>query len=54
MHRHVYVYMYTALITHQYVYVVQMGWKKLHLHESKVWKEEQQTTYKSHLKEMGL
>ena len=24
--------MYTALITHQYV--MQMGWKKLHLHES--------------------
>ena len=27
-----YLCMYTALITHQYV--VQMGWKKLHLHES--------------------
>ena len=27
-----YVSMYPALITHQYV--VQMGWKKLHLHES--------------------
>ena len=27
-----YVCMYTALITHQYV--MQMGWKKLHLHES--------------------
>jgi hypothetical protein len=27
-----YVCMYTALVTHQYV--MQMGWKKLHLHES--------------------
>ena len=36
--------MYTALITHQYV--VQMGWEKLHLHESQERKEEQQTTYK--------
>ena len=31
---HMYVCMYTALITHQYV--VRMGWKKLHLHESSV------------------
>ena len=47
--------MYTALITHQYV--VQMGWKKFHLHESSVRKEEQQTTYKrakGGLKEMGF
>ena len=39
-----YVCMYTALITHQYV--MQMGWRKLHLHESQVRKEEQHTTYK--------